>query len=41
MNFVDDNGNEVLQLGSIVKLNEKTLRTILSRSHSKYIDQIP
>ena len=28
---MDDNGNEVLQLGSVVKLGEETIRTILSR----------
>ena len=31
LDFVDDNGNEVLQLGSVVKLGEETIRTILSR----------
>jgi hypothetical protein len=31
LDFVDENGNEVLQLGSIVKLAEKTIRLILSR----------
>ena len=31
LDFVDDNGNEVLQLGSTVKLSEETIRTIFSR----------
>ncbi len=37
MNFVDDNGNEVLQLGSIVKLAERTFRNILSRLATLHI----
>ncbi|XP_023340710.1 serine-enriched protein, partial [Eurytemora carolleeae] len=32
LDFIDHNGNEVLQLGSIVKLEERTIRKILSRS---------
>ena len=31
LDFVDCNGNDVLQLGSTVKLSEETIRTILSR----------
>ena len=30
--FVDDNGNEVLSLGSMVKVSEETIRNILCRS---------
>ena len=29
--FVDDNGNEVLSLGSMVKVSEETIRNILCR----------
>ena len=32
MAFIDENGNEVLQLGSIVKLAERTIRNIFKRS---------
>ena len=31
LDFVDDNGDEVLSLGSVVKVSEETIRTILSR----------
>ena len=31
LDFVDCNGNDVLQLGSTVKLSEETIRTILAR----------